>query len=82
MLKPYFLQGVAPPSPPQKKNHVLACSTTANENSSSHATANEDARHVSLLTSCIFLEVVNKLDTRIYGVLAEDISVRWVHLFT
>ena len=62
MLKPYLIKGIAPPNlpPPPKKNHVIACSTTANENSSSRATAKENARHVSLLTSCVFLEVVKK----------------------
>ena len=57
MLKPYLVKVIAPPKLPQK-THVLAWSTTTNENSSSRETANENARHVSLLTSCVFLEVV------------------------
>ena len=60
MLKPYLVKGIAPPNLPPKKTHVFACSTTANENSFSRATVNENARHVSLLTSCVFLEVVKK----------------------
>ena len=57
MLKPYLVKVIAPPKLPQK-THVFAWSTTTNENSSSRETANETARHVSLLTSCVFLEVV------------------------
>ena len=51
MLKPYLVKGIAPPKLPQK-THVLAWSTTTNENSSSRATANEN--------TCVFLEVVKK----------------------
>jgi len=60
MLKPYLVIGIAPPKLPPKKTNVLACSTTAKENSSSRATANENARQGSLLSSCIFVKVVYK----------------------
>ena len=39
------------------------------------------SRQDHLLTSCLFLKVVLKIRQYIYGALAEDIAVRWLHLF-
>ena len=53
-------------------------SATANQNPSSSATANQNARqdrHLTIFKSSL----QNK--TRIFGELAPDISIRWVHLF-